>query len=85
MTITHVAIRQGGKIFSLPSPNRHHNVIFKIAEETGLDRVDGEQGFLDDAGNFLDRKAALAHALGSGQVKDPGAIRAGILFSEDMW
>jgi len=83
--ITHVAIIHHGKTYSLPSPKRHSDVIFAIATETGVASVDGEQGFLDDRGTFLNRKEALAHALRCGQVKDPAAIRAGILFSEDVW
>jgi hypothetical protein len=59
--ITHVAIRFRGKVWSLPAPNRHHDVIRLIAEETGVESVDGgcTQGFLDSAGRYLNRKEAL--------------------------
>jgi hypothetical protein len=82
--ITHVAIWHKGELHSLPSPNRHHHIIYKIAFETG-DRIEGEQGFLDDQGNYLNRVQALKHALECGQHKNPDDIRAGRLFSEDVW
>lgn len=79
--ITHVAIKYRGRIYSLPAPNRHHHVIRMIGGIKGPDT----QGFLDNDGVFLDRKKALAVALAAGQVKDPSDIRAGQLFSEDVW
>lgn len=86
--ITHVAIRFRGKVYSLPKPNRHHHVIAKIIEETDADTVNtmGEdQGFLDAEGRYLTRREALAVALANNQVKDVAQIRAGRLFSEDLW
>jgi hypothetical protein len=84
--ITHVAIVWHDRTYTLPSPNRHHHVIEQINKETGLS-LDGTeiQGFLDDRGKFLNRKNALATALKAGQVKCPDSIRAGRLFSEDVW
>jgi hypothetical protein len=82
--ITHVAIRQGGSVRALPSPWRHHHLILLISYDTGS-AVDGEQGFLVDGERFVTRQEALAIALASGQVKDPEAVRAGRLFSEDLW
>lgn len=83
--ITHVAIRYRGKLYALPEPWRHHHLLPVIAWDTG-EPVDEsyEQGFLAD-GQFLDRTAALAHALACRQVKAPAQIRAGKLFSEDVW
>ena len=83
--ITHVAIRFRGETHSLPNPSRHSDLIFAIADKTGARFVDGEQGFLRDGTEFLDRRAALAHALECGQVKNVVEIRAGVLFSEDVW
>jgi hypothetical protein len=85
--ITHVAIRFGGKIWSLPAPNRHHDVIRLIVQETGVDHVDAngdDQGFLDASGRYLRRKAALASARINGQIKRETAPGHG-LFSEDIW
>jgi hypothetical protein len=86
--ITHVAVRFAGRIFSLPRPNRHHHVIWKIVEETGAETVDSrdeDQGFLDESGRYLTRKQALVNALLNKQVKDESEIRLGQLYSEDVW
>jgi len=84
--ITHAAVRFRGVVYSLPPPNRHHHVLWLIVERTGVEYVDSEeQGFLDEAGEFLDRERALAAALHHGQVRDPGDVRAERLFSEDLW
>jgi len=85
--ITHVAIRCNGKIYSLPAPNRHHHVMWMIAKETN-NRVDAsgdDQGFLDENGLYYSRRPALIHALKNNQVKDMKDIRAGRLFSENLW
>jgi hypothetical protein len=87
--ITHVAIRFQGKVYSLPPPNRHHDVIRLIVEQTGAKTVDSrrdDQGFLIDGEQYARRKPALAHALKHGQCK-PGATgpKLGELYSEDLW
>lgn len=84
--ITHVAILHKGKIFSLPAPYRHHNVIKLISEQTG-DRVhaDSEQGFLDDQGRFFRRKPALVEAQRCQQLLSRATCSGGQLFSEDVW
>lgn len=81
-----VAIKYEGKVHSLPRPNRHHNVIRAIAQENGVGIKGGDiQGFLTDTGRFVGRVEALRIALRAGQVLDPSNIRAGRLFSEDLW
>jgi hypothetical protein len=87
--ITHVAIRFNGIIYSLPKPNRHHNVIRHIVDTTGVKYVDAhgiDQGFLDDTGAYLNRKQALRHALTCMQVKENTmGPKLGELYSEDIW
>jgi hypothetical protein len=88
-TITHVAIRFGGLIYSLPAPNRHHDVIRHIVTTTGAASVDSlgdDQGFLDSAGRYLRRRQALGVAQRAGQLK-PGTMgpKLGELYSEDLW
>lgn len=86
--ITHVAVRFLGEVYALPAPNRHHHVLWMIAEKLGLIQVNAygdNQGFLDASGQYLTRKQALEAALANGQVKDLGDVRAGRLFSEDLW
>lgn len=87
--ITHVAIWRNDTIYALPKPNRHHNV-FKIMpfEDRYTDGYWDIQGFLDEQGNFLDRRKALVHAAEHHQVirpADPKFYQGNELFSEDLW
>lgn len=87
--ITHVAIRFQGKVYSLPAPNRHHDVIRHIVETTGVKSVDArgdDQGFLIDGERYVRRKPALRVARECGQLK-PGTLgpKLGELYSEDVW
>ena len=82
--ITHVAIKYANKVFSLPAPNRHHDVIRMIDGISGPD----VQGFLDANGVFLNRKQAFEVATQTGQIKRPdtsGTYQGPELFSEDLW
>jgi hypothetical protein len=82
--ITHVAIKYANKVFSLPAPNRHHDVIRMIGGISGPD----VQGFLDANGVFLNRKQAFEVATQTGQIKRPdtsGTYQGPQLFSEDLW
>lgn len=82
--ITHVAMIYQGKLWTLPKPNRHHNIIKLYYKTTGLSLNEHKEGFLDDHGNFLDRTQALKHALNCGQIKEP-KFQPDLLFSEDLW
>jgi hypothetical protein len=87
-TITHVAIRFKGEIYSLPAPNRHHDVIRHIIDSTGethVDSRDEDQGFLDSTGRYLTRWQALRVASQAGQLKPNEPVRIGLLFSENVW
>lgn len=84
--ITHVAIRFQGRVFSLPAPKRHHHIIRLIVDGLGVPCVDShsdDQGFLTDAGEYLTRDQAEAHARAVGQLDKP--IIGGVLTSEDLW
>jgi hypothetical protein len=76
----------GGVVYSLPKPNRHHDVIRLIFDQTGSG-ISGTdvQGFLTDDGTFVNRVDALAIALRTNQVLNPSNVRANRLFSEDLW
>lgn len=85
--ITHVAIQYAGRVWALPAPNRHHDVIRHIAEQTG-DGIRGPdvQGFLDSNGRFLRRAQAYTIARWSGQLqRKPGGYQGTDLYSEDLW
>ena len=91
--ITHVAIRFNGQIYSLPAPNRHHDVIRHIVTSTAstdnpithVDARDDDQGFLDSAGRYLNRRQALRIAQKSGQLRPDRPIYYGKLYSENVW
>jgi len=88
--ITHVAIRFQGVIYSLPAPNRHHDIIRHIVETVaGVSKVDSrneDQGFLDESGRYLTRRQALHSAKINNQLKpDTMGPKLGQLYSEDIW
>jgi hypothetical protein len=60
------AIKQGDKVYT---GIRHSEVIRAIVEATGIRPVTGEQGFVTDTGEFVDRKTALQIAISAGQVE----------------
>lgn len=71
-----------GRTYALPCPHRHHELFEGLTNPSDGSEI---QGFLDDRGKFLNRTNALAVALKSGQVIDEDSIRAGQLYSEDLW
>lgn len=85
--IVAVAIQYDGKVYSLPKPNRHHHVIRAIAAENG-EGIHGPdvQGFLDEAGKFLNRREAYILATNTCQInRRPGGYNGTDLYSEDLW
>lgn len=85
-TIDGVAIRYDGHVYSLPRPNRHHHVIRLIASENGVGiQGSDEQGFVTNTGRFVGRVVGLQVALAANQVLDVSNVRAGRLYSEDLW
>jgi hypothetical protein len=89
LPITHVAIRLRDKVWSLPAPNRHADVIRVIVESdpsTPIGEIPMDnQGFLDTDGRFLNRRQALYNAEVNKQLKPNVKIKLGMLFSEDIW
>jgi hypothetical protein len=85
-TIESVAIVYQDEMHVLPRPNRHHNVIREIAKKNGIGIHGGDiQGFMTNKGRFVNRVEGLEIALAANQVLDPTNIRAGRLYSEDLW
>lgn len=82
--ITGVAISGVKHIYMLPEPFRHHHVIEVMSKNPREPMpVTGEQGFMTNEHEFLDRKAALTHAIECGQI-ETGRWPPN-LFSEDLW
>ncbi len=86
LKVTAAAIRStvSGKVYHLPIPNRHHNIIAHMVECGEPTPISGPQGFILSDGSFVDRFTALKVAEEAGQIveKHPCYDR---LFSEDMW
>ena len=87
--ITHVAIVYDNKTYSLPKPNRHHNVVRMIFQDNGIGvKGPDTQGFLDSSGKFLNRRDAMVLATSTGQLNRlPGdhVYQGPDLYSEDLW
>ncbi len=89
--ITHVAIRFRDKVYSLPPPNRHNDVIRMICETTDVTHVNvrgDDQGFLIDGELYCRRKPALRHAVECNQIRTDRpstGLALGKLYSEDVW
>ena len=91
------AIRFDGKVWTVPRPGRHHDVIRHITEIAKVNFVAGEQGFIAGTGGvqgrFVDRYEARKIADAAGQVIAGRRDKDGIayvaqddrLFSEDVW
>lgn len=98
--ITRVAIKDDyGRIWSLPKPNRHGDVLKLVRQDTAIshDWKQLECGFLNHLGEFKDRQEAWFDAHENGQILPPynpinPQQRCGTpsdipaeLFSEDIW
>jgi hypothetical protein len=82
--IVGVAVLYNGQIFSLPAPNRHHNVLMTTS---GFNRP-YEEGFILDDGTYIDRIGAMQLAKDNGQLNRRSGenfYQGPELFSEDLW
>ena len=80
--IAAAAILREGVVWSVPKPGRHHDVIRLMAHRLDLMVGGGTQGFLTEAGVFLNRAQALRLASKNGQLlRGP----RNVLTSEDLW
>jgi hypothetical protein len=86
--ITAAAIRdQDGKVWTLPQPARHCDVLKHIYEQTGkptLGLHGDHQGFVTDTGRYVTRREGEIVARAKCQIKR-GRIIGGELTSEDLW
>lgn len=82
--IVGVALHYRGLTISLPEPNRHHDIMRMLGNESIFAR--GEQGFITSEGHFLGRIGARALAADNGQkIMRSKFTHAVELFSEDLW
>ncbi|NQT91469.1 MAG: hypothetical protein HQ559_01815 [Lentisphaerae bacterium] len=76
--------RKDDKVWSLPRPARHGDVIGAVYDEVGGPVGDRyEQGFVTDDGRFVGRREAFLIARHAGQIVNDEAHD--ILFTEDLW
>jgi len=75
--IVESAIRKDNIIYR---GKRHNNILCDKSRPFGFLKF-GEQGFVTDAGEFLDRGQAAKHAFECGQIKELKKQ----LFSEDLY
>ena len=83
-TITHVAVKYKGTVYSLPPPNRHHHILRQIAPIEGAH----SEGFLVDNETYVNRKTAYKIAKENGQLNrivSPNHYNGTELYSEDLW
>lgn len=82
--IEKAAIWHRGRVYSVPRPGRHHDVIRVMHEQYGLGpECTFHQGFTTDAGRFVDREDAAKIAASAGQLGK--RTRPPELYSEDVW
>lgn len=80
-------IGSDGKVYQVPAPGRHHDVIRHMIHEKGHKKpVCGIQGFVLSNGEFIEREAAKIIANMAGQVipNQPHGNQKS-LYSEDLW
>jgi hypothetical protein len=83
MMITNAAIKITDDVIAIGiKPARHCDIIHSIAKSGCKIPIGGEQGFLTDKGEFIDRVSAKAHAKMSGQVTETEFRQ---LYTEDLW
>ena len=76
-----------GTMFEIPC-HRHADAFYIISqfmEPEDIDKTKTEQGFLDEWESFLDRYAAMDHAIERGQLPPEAKEACAELYSEDLW
>jgi hypothetical protein len=84
LTVEAAAIRIGEAVFTLPRPNRHHNVMWWLHVLGISSGQMHAQGFVLSDGSYAGRHRAFEIAELSGQIIGSPPV-PGTLFSEDLW
>jgi hypothetical protein len=79
--------QENPKVYFVSSPGRHHTLIKIMADMFKLPTpIGGEQGFITDTGEYVDRVEAKKLAIKYGQLLDPEVRKSDKkLYSEDLW
>lgn len=79
------AVLHNGKIYTMPPPKRHHNIIQAMSRTEGLERVtQAQQGFRLCDNSFATREEARKVADAAGQTSERD-MHHEKLYSEDLW
>jgi len=85
LSVVAVAIEdRDGRVYQLPKPNRHHNVIKLMVNDGCKTPIIGEQGFILSNGRFANRIEAKFVAINADQLLER-ASKTHRLFSECVW
>lgn len=83
--IKQAAVKCGDNIYTLPRPHRHADIYELIYNNAGLVELrKGIDGFLTDAGRFVDRCEAYQIANNANQIISDDASPAA-LYTEDLY
>jgi hypothetical protein len=74
-----------GKIFTMPPPARHDNLIREMVRRGDRPPIIGEQGFMTSLGRFVDRVEARMIADRARQVRRPLRVAGRELYAEELW
>jgi hypothetical protein len=79
--------QENPKVYFVSSPGRHNTLIKIMADMFKLPiPISGEQGFITDTGEYVDRVEAKKLAIKYGQLLDPEVRKSDKkLYSEDLW
>lgn len=74
-------------IFTIPAPARHGDILIALSQLSTCASVEGEQGFIDDFGQFYTREEAMhsVKLLKQPTIETPGRALSDKLYSEDLW
>ena len=85
--IIHTKKEYGDREITIPC-HRHADafyIISQLLDSEEIDKPRTEQGFLTHDGTFLNRYAAMQHAIACGQMFPEDAVCCAELYSEDLW
>ncbi len=78
-------IARNGDVITLPAPNRHCHVIWYMVDALKhKSPIIGEQGFINDKGEYLNRREAKIEAMRCNQIIKRD-YELDELYSEDVW
>lgn len=86
-TIVAVASKAYGKLYQLPKPNRHHNLLdLMYAENNGAFQVAAdEEGFITSTGRYVNREEGYLIAQQANQIIAERHRPGDELYSESVW